>query len=400
MSEMEQSDFLKRARLMLPWLVEIRRAIHRNPELSFQETATAGLVSDILCQYGYELRTGVAGTGVIADLGKGPAVAVRADMDALPIKEVEDRRYRSCNDGVMHACGHDVHVAAALGAAILLAKHGPRYGRARFLFQPAEETANRDGKSGAALMIEAGALEDVSAAFALHVDTRIPAGRIAVRTGAQMAGGDRFEITVPGRSSHAAYPQDGIDCILPACQLVQLLQKIVSPEHDPLQRRVLTVSGVRSNSFRANIMADEVVLTGITRYLAVATGKLLRREIRRACRLVSAPGGRCKVKFSRSVPPLTNARSVVDILRQAGRALLAPGAVLESQPEMASDDFTFIAQQVASCYFLLGARPLDGIARPTHSADFDVDENALAFGAALLAECATRAIRRFASGAV
>jgi amidohydrolase len=389
----DPASTLEKARSLKSKLTGWRRAIHANPELSFQEHETSKLVAATLSELGYKVTTGVGGTGVVGEIGEGRTVILRADMDALPIEEAGGKPYTSTKNGVMHACGHDAHIACGLGAALLLSESPPKNGRVRFLFQPAEETVNEDGKSGATLMIESGATKDAEAVFALHVDPRIPTGHIAVRDGALLAACDSFEIKIKGKGSHGAYPQYGIDAIVLASQVVQTIQTIISRRKSALEPAVLTIGGMRSNTFAHNVIAEEVELVGTVRYFDRSIHSLVQQELKNACEVATSLGGSYELRYSHDTPALTNDPQLANLARFVGKKLLGPEAVLKAGQETGGDDFTFFTAHMPGCYVLLGVGRDDGL-RNIHTPTFDINEDALPVGAALLAELAAHYLGR------
>lgn len=393
----EHQDTLNRARALQSRLVKLRRQIHAHPELGFKEKETAKLIANTLFQLGYEVRLGVGGTGVIGEIGQGRTIVVRADMDALPIEESNDVSYSSRNAGVMHACGHDAHVTCALGAAMLVAATPPKDGCVRFLFQPAEETVNDDGKSGAALVIESGATDEAEGVIALHVDPRLPAGQIAVREGPLLAACDSFRLSIRGRASHGAYPEGGVDAIVLAAHVVQSLQTVVSRRTSPLSPVVLTVGGIRSTTFAPNIIAEEVELTGTVRYFDSEQHGFLRDEIGKVLNSAEALGGSHLLTYSQDNPPVTNDPQLTNLVRFVGWNLLGHENVLQAGREMGGDDFSFLSQHMPGCYFLLGTLIKDS-PRQLHTPTFDIDESAMPIGVAMLAEAALHYLTPEAAG--
>lgn len=392
MDTISSTNMLARSRAIESEIRDLRRQIHSRPELSFEESETAKLVAEKLQEYGYDVKTGIAGTGVVADLGagSGPRFAIRADMDALPIVEENDCQYKSRTEGVMHACGHDAHTACALGAAKLLSEdfRAKKFsGSVRFLFQPAEETVNDAGKSGAGLFIDAGVLEGVDALIALHVHPKIPVGVVATRSGALLAACDSFTIIVKGRGSHGAWPEDGIDAVVLASHLVQALQTIVSRRKPAIEPLVLTVGGIRSSTYRPNIVSEQVELTGIVRYFNNEMHKLARAEIEKACLITKALGGDFELKYVQENPPLVNDATMTALVKSVAVELLGNDAALEIPAVMGGDDFSFYTNKIPCCYFALGTQ-IPGRSFEIHTPRFDIDENALAIGSAMLAQCA------------
>lgn len=388
-SASDKNHTLQRALALRGKIVELRRRIHCHPELSFQENETAALVAATMKDLGYKVKTGTGGTGVVAEIGEGRTVILRADMDALPITEENSNPYSSKNNGVMHACGHDAHTACALGAAMLLAESPPSSGCVRFLFQPAEETVNEDGKSGAMLMIEAGATDNAEAVFALHVDPRIATGNIAVRDGALLAACDSFDAKIKGVGTHGAYPQLGIDAIVLASQVVQTLQTVVSRRKPALQPAVLTIGGMRSKTYAHNVIAEEVDLCGTVRYFDSSMHELMRQEIEKAFAVAEVMGGSYELRYSHDTPALLNDPQLANLARFVGKQLLGAQCVQKAGQETGGDDFTFFTNHMPGCYILLGAG-IEGSPRNIHTPTFDINEDALPIGAAVLAEVASR----------
>jgi amidohydrolase len=383
------ASILQRASELAPKLVEIRRTIHRHPELGFSESRTAGLVAEVLSSLGVTVETGVGKTGVVGEMGsEGPVVALRADMDALPIQEKNVSEYVSQVPGVMHACGHDVHTACLLGAAMLLENTQP-VGRVRFLFQPSEEGMDEEGKSGAMRMVEEGAIEDVEALFGIHVDSKYEAGTIACSPGYVMAGSDNFRISVLGRAAHGAQAHLGIDAVLLAAQVVNALHAIVSRRIPALESAVLSIGTVHGGT-KENNLAEEVELRGTIRYFSPNVHDALLQEIGRACGITRALGGDYELSFQQGYPPLSNDSALAALARDLGSELVGHPAVRDQDPEMGSEDFSFFTRRAPGCYITLGARIPGQPIRPLHHGRFDVDESILPLGAAMMAGLAIR----------
>jgi amidohydrolase len=381
------SSVLTKAESLAPQLVEIRRQIHRHPEFGFEEFQTSGLVCSVLDQLGIRYRSGVASTGVIAEIGEGrPMIALRADMDALPITERTGLPFASEVPGMMHACGHDAHTAALLGAAMLLAETRLPRGTVRLIFQPAEETADDDGKSGAVCMVEAGAMNDVDAVIALHNIVDQPPGTVLVSPGAILAATDMFELVIRGKASHGAYPHRGVDAIVLAAQVINAIQSIVARRIDPMEAGVVTVGTVVGGR-KANIIADRVELTGTIRSFSPGVRQQILKGLEEACGLAKWQGGDYELTLRKGHPATVNDPDMTDLVRRVAEAF--GFRVGREVPSPVSEDFSLFSSMAPGAYFLVGAALDDG--RPmrfAHNAEFDLDERFLPMAAALLAEIA------------
>jgi amidohydrolase len=384
---------LERAQKLTDLLVELRRDLHRHPELSFQEYRTAQRVAKRLTELGLETRTGVGKTGVVADLGtQGPRIALRADMDALPIQEANDVDYASQIPGVMHACGHDVHVACLLGAAQLLAEEdaaGRLPGRVRFLFQPAEEAQDDEGRSGAMRMVDEGVMAGVDAVVGLHVWADRPVGSISVREGPTCARPDKFKLVIEGREAHGAFPHEGLDAIALSAQVINALQTVISRRLDPTRGRVLTVGTIQGGT-KDNIVAGQVTMTGTIRTFEPETRATLLTEMERACGVARALGGDYDLTVIPGYPPVINDPEMTALVRKSSVDLLGSGSVHDAPLEMGGEDFSYFAEKAPGCFFFLGGAPPDKPKPRHHHPLFDVDERCLPLGTALLAEIAIR----------
>lgn len=371
-------------------LISYRRRIHKHPELSFKEENTSKFVAETLKMHGLTVKEGVGKTGVVTEIGKGkPVVAIRVDMDALPITESNPASYCSQNSGVMHACGHDAHTAMGLGAALLLANSPPEKGSVRLIFQPAEEDTNDSGKSGATLMIEDGAFEKVSNVVSLHVFPDLKTGDIAIRTGPVLAACDKFEVKINGKGSHGAYPETSLDPVVIAAHVVQTIQSIVSRRNSALEPLVITVGGIKSNTYAPNIISDYVELTGTIRYFYENTQKMVREELERALNVATAFGGTYDLNYVVENPPVTNDPHVSAAVRTVADKLIGVEHIQAADMQMGGDDFSFLSRRFPSCYFFLGAK-IEESPRKLHTETFDIDENCLPLGAALLAGSALK----------
>jgi amidohydrolase len=388
---------LERARGFEAELIALRRDLHRHPELAFQETRTAAIAAERVAALGFDVRTGIARTGVVADLanGSGPVVALRADMDALPIQEAGDADYRSTVPGVMHACGHDAHVTGLVGAARLVAeakRDGTLpAGTVRLLFQPSEEASDAENKSGARRMVEEGALAGVDAVFGLHVGAHLPAGRLFISPGPIMAGSDIMHVTIRGRSAHAARPHEGVDAVVLAAHFVLACQNAVARRIAPAAEGVLTLGTIRGG-VAENVIAEEVALRGTIRYFDEGVREVLRGELYRAAAVAEALGGEATVDYREGYPPVVNDEAMTALAREAAATVFGADAILPFGAMMGAEDFALFLQQAPGAFLWLGAA-LDP-PREHHHPRFDIDEGALPRGAALLAACAIAVLER------
>lgn len=373
-------------------LVAIRRAIHAQPELGFQEHRTAALVAARMEALGARLRTGIARTGVMAELGGGdPIVAVRADMDALPMTEATGVPFASRVDGLMHACGHDAHVACAIGAAMLLARRSLP-GTIRFLFQPSEEQKDADGRSGAMRLIDEGALAGVRAAIALHT-RKLPAGHIGVTAGPALAGNDTIGIVILGRAAHAAHPEEGIDAVVAASHVVLAVQQIVSRRRPPAVPAVVSLTTIRGG-IKENVIAERVEIGGTVRHAGPEHRTALLAEIERALGVGRALGAECRLEVMEGYPVTHNDPSITAIVRRAAVDMLGRDQVVDLPFDTWAEDFGYISAAVPGAMFWLGVTGPMAPDPVWHSPTFNIDEDALHVGAALLAASAIRLLER------
>jgi len=379
---------LKRAKALQEDLIRWRRTIHQHPELGFQEFKTAELVAETLRSLGLRVRTNVGKTGVIGYLGEGqPVVALRADMDALPIQEANDAPYASQVPGVMHACGHDAHTAILLGVATLL-RQEELPGQVRFLFQPAEEVSDEEGKSGASRMIEDGAMEGVDAILALHVDSSQPVGSIEIDGAYISAGVDTFYATVLGKGGHGAYPHRGVDTIFILGQVINAIYGIVSRRIDPVKPAVISIGSVHGGQ-ADNVIPDRVEISGTIRSTDEKVRRKLFDELERAVGVARALGGDFELRIEEGYPVSLNDPQVASLIRRVAIDLLGEDCLHSPEPGMGAEDFGLLANLVPGAMFGLGTK-IEGGQREAHSPTFDIDERALPIGAAILAEAARR----------
>ncbi len=380
------SDFLAAARDILPWMIEIRRDLHQHPELGLEEFRTASRIQGLLDEIGIVHVDGLAGTGVLGLLrgtAEGRTVALRADIDALPLEDAKETSYRSQVPGKMHACGHDVHTAVLLGAARILAGMTERFrGTVKLIFQPAEETVG-----GAKMLIEEGVLENpaVEAIFGLHVDPGLDVGRFGIRYGQRNASSDNVHLTIHGRSGHGAYPTSGVDAIVIAAQVVTALQSVVSRNVDARQSAVVSFGTIQGGTQR-NILAERVELVGTVRSLDQTTRELVLNRVRECAEGIAAGmGGHAEVEIDPSYDPLVNNDAMVEVVRESARALAGDENIFViPRANMGVEDFAYYVSKVPGAFFSLGVRnEAEGVVHPVHNNRFDIDERSMAFGAAI-----------------
>jgi amidohydrolase len=374
---------------LAPRLIEIRRHIHSHPELSGQEYQTAAYVAGVLSSCGVHVREGVGKTGVIGELGGQVTderiLAIRTDMDALPITERTGLDYASHQPGVMHACGHDVHTTVGLGTAMILSELLENLpGTVRFLFQPAEEIAQ-----GAGWMIADGAMEQVTNILGLHVFPSIPGGSIGIRPGALTAAADDLEITIMGESGHGARPHEAIDAIWIASQVITTLQQAIARTQNPLRPVVLTIG--QMNGGRApNVIADSVKMLGTVRSLHPETHADLPDWIEKIVASVcQMHGGRYEMHYRRGVPSVQNDLGMTQLVESA--ALEAWGSdrvTYIPEPSLGAEDFSLYLEQAPGMMFRLGVGHQNQPNYPLHHPQFEVDESAIVTGIVTLAYAA------------
>jgi amidohydrolase len=369
-------------------MVEWRRDLHRNPELSFQEHRTSAWIAGLLESWGFEVRRGIAGTGVWARLSggrPGRCVALRADIDALPIQDAKSCEYASTVPGVMHACGHDGHTAELLGVARYYSLHRDETAGTRvFLFQPAEEVL----PGGAIRMIRDGALDGVDAVYGVHLWSPLPYGIVATRPGPFMACPDEFEIEIRGKGGHAGMPHESADALVAGAALVTALQTIVSRNVNPLESAVVSVGQLHAGTAN-NVIADTCKLSGTIRSFTPETRELVRRRLEDILRHVCAMHGvDYRYRFIEGYPPVVNDEfEALRLLETAARAL-PECRVIRSDPVMAGEDFSYYLKERPGCFVFVGAGKEDGTSAPHHHPLFDLDERAMLTAAKLLVAAA------------
>ncbi|MPW39768.1 amidohydrolase [Thermococcus sp. 101 C5] len=358
-------------------IIAWRRDFHMYPELGYEEERTSKIVEEHLREWGYIIKR--VGTGIIADIGEGEkTIALRADMDALPVQEENDVPYKSKIPGKMHACGHDAHTAMLLGAAKIIAEHRDELpNRVRLIFQPAEE-----GGNGALKMIEGGALEGVNAIFGLHVWMELPSGVVGIREGPFMAGVGRFDVEILGKGGHGASPHETIDPIPIAAQAVLAFQTIISRNLNPLESGVVSVGSIKAGE-AFNVIPERVYMSGTYRFFTPETKSLVEKRIEEILKGITlANNASYKLKIEEVGPPTINNPQMASLAKRVAQNLELK--VEEVPKTMGAEDFAFYLQKVPGAFIALGIRNEEkGIVYPHHHPKFDVDEDVLHLGTAL-----------------
>ena len=364
-------------------IISTRRDIHQHPELAFEEHRTAELVANRLTSLGIDVETGIGKTGVVGTLKGNPngkTIALRADMDALPMQETSDIPYKSIHDGIMHACGHDGHTAMLLGAAEAASKLvGNLNGTIKFFFQPAEE-----GQGGARYMIDDGVLEGVDEAYGIHLWNYQKYGTVGVKPGPIMAAADIFKIIIHGKGGHGAAPQGTQDAVLIAAHIIQTLQTIVSRNTNPIESTVVTVGQI-NGGYNFNIIADTVTLKGTTRAYTEKNRQLIKDRMAEVIAGTEKTfGAKIELDYEDGYPPTINDPVAAENLLNAANKIVGDGA---GHPylSMGGEDFSYFLQKVPGCYFLIGSAPKDRepLSVPHHCSHFDIDERALLVGSSV-----------------
>ncbi|MFM7427947.1 MAG: M20 family metallopeptidase [Elainella sp.] len=372
-----------------PQLVEWRRHLHQHPELGFQEHLTAEFILEKLQAWGIDHQANLAQTGIVAVIpGRRPGrvLAIRADMDALPIQEENPVPYHSRHAGRMHACGHDGHVTIALGLACYLSQHPDFAGTVKIIFQPAEE-----GPGGAEPMIQAGVLRnpDVEAIIGLHLWNNLPLGTVGVREGALMAAVEVFDLVIQGKGGHGAMPHQTVDAIVVGAQIVNALQTIVARSLDPLQAGVVTVGEFQAGRAH-NVIADTAKLSGTVRYFDPGLDGFFKQRIEQiVAGICQSHGASYALDYQALYPPVINDRQIAALVRSVAETVIeTPAGIVPNCQTMGGEDMSFFLQAVPGCYLFLGAANLNkGLTFPHHHPRFDFDETALGIGVELFARC-------------
>ena len=371
-------------------MVALRRDLHRHPELAFAETRTAARVAAFLEGSGAVIRTGVAGTGVLATIDGGPgrSVLLRVDLDGLPLQELGQTPYTSTIPGVMHACGHDGHVAIGAAAARILARRRLR-GTVRVLFQPAEE-----GEGGAQAVVADGAVDGVEICLGIHLWNELPLGVLGVKAGPLMAAVDRLRIVIHGRGGHGGKPHLSADPVVAAAHVITALQSIVSREVSPLHSAVVTVGSIHGGQ-AFNVIPDQVTLTGTIRTFDAGLRRSMpERIVRVAAGVAEGLQCRAEVEVKEGNPAVVNDASVAERARRAAARVVGEENVVVPDPTMGGEDMAVYFEHAPGCFVFVGsANPARGLDQPHHSPRFDFDEDALAIGCEFLLEAAEEALR-------
>lgn len=387
------TPFLADAQALADELTAIRRDLHMHPELGFQEFRTAGIVAEQLNALGYEVVTGVGKTGVVGLLPGGQpgdrTVLLRFDMDALPIEDAKAVPYRSQTPGVMHACGHDAHVAVGLGVAKVLAKYREQLpGTIKLMFQPAEE-----GLGGALAMIRDGVIDRIGPpadrALGLHVSSMHPFGTAAMRTGPMMAASSGLTITVNGKGGHGAMPHQTVDAVVVAAQIIVALQTIVARNVDPDETGVVTIGSIVAGN-AGNVIADTATMRGTIRSFTPEIKALLRRRVPEIAQGIAATfGATTDVQINEGVDATVNAAAPTQLVHDVAAAVLGAGQIDINFRTTGGEDFSAVLARVPGNFFFLGAgNEARGITAPHHNPCFDIDERCLPQGVAILCETA------------
>lgn len=383
---------LKQAHAISEEIIEWRRDFHMHPELGFDVYRTAGIVADELEKMGYHVKRGVGKTGVVADIGEGgKLVAIRADMDALPILEQNDTEYVSQNIGKMHACGHDSHTAMALGAAMILAKE-KLPGRVRFLFQPCEETTDDEALSGAQRMEREGAMDDVDFVIAQHVDPNSPIGTIAINDGPCSGGIDTWYATIKGKGGHGAYPHTTIDPFFLLAHVIIAINGIVSRRLNPFEPAAVSIGQIVGGEAE-NVIPDKITLKGTIRFTSLKVQKQIREELTRALEIARTLGGDYDLKLEFGGMPMINDKIVSAVIEQVGKDLLGKDNVHEMHKTLGAEDFGEFLKHAPGAMYYLGTQIEGREVYQLHHPKFDLDERALPIGTAVLVETAMRFLK-------
>ena len=365
-------------------IINTRRDFHKYPELAFQEKRTSKIVAKHLKDHGIKVKTKIGKTGVVGILKgnkPGPVIALRADMDALPIQETSNLSYKSVNKGIMHACGHDAHTAILLGTAEVLSKMKNQIkGEVRFIFQPAEE-----GYGGARYMIKDGALDDVDEIYGLHVWNYQKSGTIGLQSGPVMAAADKFTIIIEGIGGHGATPQGTVDAVVVASHLIQAFQTIISRNTNPLESTVVTIGQI-NGGYNFNIIADKIILKGTSRAYTKKNQLLIKKRMKDIIKgLEKSFGANIKLNYEDGYPPVINDIKTTSFLEKSAHNIVGKRNVIKPYLSMGGEDFSYFSNKVPGCFFFLGSAPINEklMQSPHHCSHFNIDESVMLIGSSV-----------------
>lgn len=374
--------------------IQWRRYLHMHPELSYQEKETSAFIAQKLVEFGWNVKRNVGGYGVVGTIhnGEGPVVALRADMDALPIQDEKECEYRSTVDNVMHACGHDGHVASLLSTARMLAKHKEKWsGEIRLIFQPAEEVS----PGGAQAMIKEGVLEGVSAIYGVHLWSPLETGKIATRAGAMMAAVDDFSLTIHGKGGHGGIPNACVDTVVIGAAIVQQLQTIVSRNVSPLDPAVITVGSLQAGSTQ-NVIADRAILKGTVRSFHPEVRKFLRERLETMIEHICAMhGATYQLDYKVGYPAVVNPAEEAERVERVGKEIFGEEAVASTDMMMPAEDFSYYLKEVPGCFVFVGAGNREAAQFPHHHPRFDIEEISMQYASKLLLVLALDALNTY-----
>lgn len=396
---LETNDLIKEVMAIEHQLIGWRRHLHQYPELSFQEYRTSQFIVGILNQIeGIAIQTNIANTGIVATIssGEGKTVAIRADMDALPIMEKNEHGYQSKNPGVMHACGHDAHTAILLGTAKILAKkakEGSFQGTIKLIFQPAEEMTDDEGLSGAPRMMQEGVLENVESIIALHMCPWEPVGTIQMNDGYSMANVDVFRGKISGTGGHGGYPHVGTDPIWMLGFFLQAFYGAISRKISALETAVASIGQIQTGT-ATNIIPEEVSITGTLRTYSPEVREQLVQVVEQAFKVVEPLGGSYIFEVERGEPALYNDPKVNEVIKNAAKKLNPDIKIVQKPFGLGGEDFAYMTRVVPGAMFFLGCALPDGISRDLHTNIFDIDERCLSMGVSILAESALKLLKQ------
>lgn len=360
-------------------VIELRRRFHQIPELGFEEFKTSAAIKEIFDQHGISYISDVAGTGIIVSFGKGhPHIAFRAEIDGLPIQEENDFPYRSKRDGFMHACGHDCHIAALIGT-VLQAKglfdEGKVHGKATFIFQPSEETTNKDNVSGGQIISSIPDMLDVDNFYSAHVESTLANGKVFVRDGALTAAIDRFDLDIIGQAGHGAYPHNTVDPIWIASSIMPMINSLESRIANTAYPSVVSICTI-SGGTAWNAIPNKVSMSGTIRTFNQDEREKIHNYMNKCCEATELLGGNYTLNIAKGNPSVINDPAECNVVRAAVTKILGKDALANVEIQMGGDDFSHYSMQKPSCYFYMGAKK-DGVSRQHHSSNFDIDEDVI-----------------------